>query len=458
MTRKTMEQLRLAEHLAAEVPAMGAQIHGLVRELYPILRSITGEGLRTTVGRLSQIVPLEITEVPTGTAVFDWTVPEEWTISEAYLEHESGRRYADMRDSSLHVMGYSTPMDTTMSLAQLKPHLHSVPELPDQIPFRTSFFARSWGFCLRDRELQTLPDGEYRVVIRSNLVKGSLTLAECVHRGATDEEVLVFAHDCHPSLANDNLSAVSVAVHLAAFIATQKTRYTYRFVFAPTTIGAITWMATHEAVLGRIRHGLVLALLGFGGPLHYKKSRAGTLPIDTAACHVLRTEFNGAQFVDFCPWGHDERQFCSPGINLPVGSLTRSPAGDFPGSHTSADTPSLLSSEALGEAWWACLRIMEALEANACYVNLRPKGEPELGRRGLYRLTGGYYTNVADRQMAFLWLLNQSDGATSLVDIAVKSGLPVALLDRAAVELVEAGLLGRVAGVEPARPQLCSQA
>jgi aminopeptidase-like protein len=453
-----MEHLRVAETIAEQVPAMGTRIHGLVSELYPILRSITGEGLRTTVRRLSRIVPLEITEVPTGTPVFDWTVPDEWTISEAYIEHESGRRYADMRDSSLHVMGYSTPVDATMSLSELKPHLHSVPELPDHIPFRTSFFARSWGFCLADRELQTLPDGQYRVVIRSTLAKGSLTLAEFVHRGATDEEVLVFAHDCHPALANDNLSAVSVAIHLAAFIATQKTRYTYRFVFAPTTIGSITWLATREAVLGRIRHGLVLALLGHGGPLHYKRSRTGDCPIDRAASHVLHTEFKGAQMVDFCPWGHDERQFGSPGINLAVGSLTRSPAGDFPGSHTSADGPSLLSTEALGEAWWACLKIIEALEADACYVNLRPKGEPELGRRGLYRLTGGYYTNIADRQMAFLWLLNQSDGATSLVDIAVKSGLPVALLDCAAAELVAAGLLGRVARAEPASQQLCSHA
>ena len=452
-----MEQLRVAENMAAQAPAMGAEIHGLVSELYPILRSITGEGLRATVRRLSQIVPLEITEVPTGTPVFDWKVPEEWTISEAYLEHESGQRYADIRDSSLHVMGYSAPIDTTMSLAQLRPYLHSVPERPDDIPFRTSFYARAWGFCLADRELQALPAGQYHVVIKSALAQGSLTLAEYIHRGATEDEVLVFAHDCHPSLANDNLSGVSVAIHLAAFLATQKTRYTYRFVFAPTTIGSITWLATHEARLGRLKHGLVLAKLGYGGPLHYKKTRRGDDLLDRAACHVLRTEFKDARSVDFSPWGHDERQFCSPGINLAVGCLTRSPAGEFEGSHTSADCPSLLSPEALGEAWWAALEIFQALEADAYYVNLQPKGEPELGRRGLYRLTGGYYADIADRQMAFLWLLNQSDGATSLVDIAAKSGLSVSLLDRAAAELEAVGLLGRAAGVAPSHQQLCSQ-
>jgi aminopeptidase-like protein len=446
-----MEHLRLDDETFGLVPEKGAQIHGLVRELYPTLRSITGEGLRTTVRQLSAVAPLTVTEVATGTPVFDWTVPEEWSIQEAYIEHESGRRYADLRNLSLHVMGYSTPVDAIMPLSELRPHLYSVPELPDYVPFRTSFYARSWGFCLADRELQTLPDGQYRAVIRSTLGQGSLTIAEFVHRGASHEEVLVFAHDCHPSLANDNLSGVAVAIHLAAFLATQKTRYTYRFVFAPATIGSITWMATHQEVLGRIRHGLVLALLGNDGPLHYKVTRAGNHVVDRVARHVLKTEFPGAQVLDFSPWGYDERQFASPGIDLPVGGVTRSPAGDFPGSHTSADNPSLLSSEALGEAWWACLRILEALEADVRYVNLQPKGEPQLGRRGLYRLTGGYYANIADRQMAFLWLLNQSDGTASLIDIAEKSGLPLALLSRAAEELAAVELLAAVETTMSAR-------
>jgi aminopeptidase-like protein len=452
-----MDQLRLDDGVFGLVPGKGAEIHELVRELYPTLRSITGEGVRTTVRRLAAVAPLEVTEVPTGTPVFDWTVPEEWSIDEAYIEHESGRRYADLKNSSLHIMGYSTPVDATMPLSELRPHLYSVPELPDHVPFRNSFYARSWGFCLADRELQTLPDGQYHVVIRSTLGNGSLTLAEFVHRGATDEEVLVFAHDCHPSLANDNLSGVAVAIHLAAFLAAQKTRYTYRFVFGPATIGSITWMATHPEVLSRIRHGLVLALLGNDGPLHYKVSRAGNRLVDRTARHVLKTEFPGAQVLDFSPWGYDERQFASPGINLPVGGVTRSPAGDFPGSHTSADNPALLSSGALGEAWWACLRIFEALEADACYLNLQPKGEPQLGRRGLYRLTGGYYADIADRQMAFLWLLNQSDGTTSLIDIAEKSGLPVALLSRAAAELEAVELLAPVATSQSAGQHLYSQ-
>lgn len=424
--------------------AEGTRMHALVRELFPITRSITGPGLRATVQRLAQIAPLDVTEVPTGTRVFDWTVPDEWSIEDAFLEHEGGQRYADLRWTNLHVVGYSTPVDGMFDLAELRPHLFSMPERPDAIPFRTSFYAPNWGFCLADRQLRSMPEGRYRAVIRSRLAPGSLTLAEYVHRGATDEEVLVFAHDCHPSLANDNLSGVAVAIHLAAFLSTQRTRYTYRFVFAPATIGTIAWIATNERRLGRIRHGLVLSLLGNDTPLHYKVTRTGLASVDRAAWQVLQRECPGAQRLGFSPWGHDERQFASPGVNLPVGLLTRSPEGDFPASHTSDDTPALVSEAALAEAWHACLKIFEALEADARYLNLQPKGEPQLGRRGLYRMTGGHYTSVAERQMALLWVLSQSDGEASLIDIAEKSGLPIATLAAAADDLESVDLLERL--------------
>ncbi len=419
----------------------GIAMHALIRELYPIGRSITGPGLRATIRRLSNIVPLEIKEVPSGTRVFDWTVPDEWSIEDAYIEHESGRRFANLRESNLHVVGYSTPIDTMMSLEQLRPHLHSLPEQPSLIPFNTSYYKPGWGFCLAHNELQSLPEGRYRVVIRSRLGPGSLTLAEHVHHGASEDEVLVFAHDCHPSLANDNLSGLAVAVQLAAFLAQRKTRYTYRFVFAPTTIGSITWLATNEAKLARIRHGLVLALLGDGGPLRYKKTRGGTNAIDRSAWHVLRTEFPGSRLLEFSPWGYDERQFCSPGINLPMGCLTRTPEPEFIEGHTSADNPDHILADALAQAWLACLKIFEAIEADVRYVSLNPKGEPQLGKRGLYRATGGHYTGVDDRQMALFWMLNQSDGSASLLDIAEKSGLPAGMLARAAVDLQAAGLL-----------------
>jgi aminopeptidase-like protein len=436
--------LRIDEQTCGSSSERGTAMIALIRELYPIGRSITGPGLRATIQRLSEIVPLQITEVPSGTQVFDWTVPDEWSIDEAYIEDAYNRRVVDWRDSSLHVVGYSVPIDTEMTLDELKPHLHSLPAHPDWIPFRTSYYARNWGFCVADRLLQSLPGGRYRIVIRSRLTPGSLTLAEYVHRGISDDEVLIFAHDCHPSLANDNLSGLAVAINIAAYLRSRVTHYTYRFVFAPATIGAITWLATNESQLHRIKHGLVLSLLGNRGPLRYKATPAGDLTIDRAAWHVLRTEFSSAMRLGFSPWGYDERQFASPGINLPVGALTRSQSGEYPEYHTSADNLDLISPVELGESWLACLKIFEALEGDASYQNLQPKGEPQLGRRGLYRQTGGYYTEVPERQMALLWLLNQSNGVHSLLDIAERSQLPFKVLADAAADLERVGLLAPV--------------
>lgn len=422
------------------VAARGAQMLSLVRELYPLPRSITGPGLRATIDRLASLIPLQVTEVPSGTQVFDWTVPEEWTVEEAYLEHESGLRFAEFGRSSLHLVGYSLPMDARMSLEDLRPHLHSLPEHPDWIPYKTSYYTPGWGFCLSDHELQSLPSGSYRVVIRSSLAAGSLTLAECVVPGRSEEEVLVFAHDCHPALANDNLSGVVVAAHLAEFLLQGQSRYTYRFLFAPATIGSLTWLATHQAKLGRIRHGLVLSLLGDNGPLQYKRSRSGGQVVDRAAEAILG-EYPGSRVHEFSPWGYDERQFCSPGINLPMGRLTRTPNGEFPEYHTSADNPDYLSAGSLGTSWLACLKIFAAIEAEGHYLNLSPCGEPQLGRRGLYKSLGGHYTSVPDRQMALLWMLNLSDGNHSLLDVAARSGLPVGVLVAAARDLREVGLL-----------------
>jgi len=435
-----MNQLLLNEPMLALAESQGRLMYTTIRELFPIPRSITGDGLRQTIDILNKILPLSITEVPTGKQVFDWTIPEEWGVDEAYIENAEGVRVVDWKESNLHVVGYSVPVDITMSLSELKQHLHTLPEHPDWIPYRTSYYSRTWGFCLTHRQLSTLPEGNYRAVIRSRHLPGSLTLAEYLHQGESDEEVLVFSHDCHPSLANDNLSGVAIATYLAAYLRNRSTRFSYRFVFAPATIGSIAWMANNESALGRIRHGLVLSVLGGGGPFHYKVSRAGNQIIDRTAWHLLRTEYPGSQKLDFLPWGYDERQFCSPGINLPVGRLTRTPNGEFPEYHTSADNLEYLSPQDLGEAWLACLKIFEALECNDTYINLSPKGEPQLGRRGLYRSTGGYQ-HVPERQLALLWVLNQSDGNSSLLDIAERSGLQFSVLVRAAKDLEHVELI-----------------
>jgi aminopeptidase-like protein len=415
-------------------------MHALLRELFPLPRSITGAGLRATLARLQQVIPLTLTEVPSGTQVFDWTVPDEWTVTEAWLEDASGKRWVDLRDSNLHVVGYSTPVDTTLTLAELAPHLHSLPDQPELIPYRTSYYNRGWGFCLADRVRKALPEGNYRAVIRSALGPGSLTLAEHVHRGASEQEILVFAHDCHPSLANDNLSGLVVAAHLAAFLRGRETRYSYRFLFAPATIGSISWLSLNQPHLQRVRHGLVLSLLGGGGPFHYKESREGNRGIDRMAWRVLRQLHPDARRLPFLPWGYDERQFCSAGLNLPVGRLTRTPNGEFPEYHTSADNPSFVKPGELAEAWLLCLRIFEGLEQERIYRNLAPFGEPQLGRRGLYRTTGGHQ-HIPERQLALLWVLNQSDGHHSLADIAERASLPLAVIESAADDLEAVGLL-----------------
>ena len=392
-----------------------------------------------------------MTEVPSGTPVFDWTIPEEWSIDEAYVIDPAGRRVADWGTSTLQVVGYSTPVDSTMSLAELQPHLHSLPDQPGLTPYRTSYYSPSWGFCIPDQLRRSLPEGDYRVVIRSKLTPGSLTIAEHLHPGTTEDEILVFAHDCHPSLANDNLSGVVVSIMLAAFLRGRVTRYSYRFIFAPATIGSIAWLATHRDGLHRVKHGLVLSLLGGGGGFHYKKSRRGDRPIDRAAWNILRTSSTDAHLLDFIPWGYDERQFCSPGFDMPVGRLTRTPNGEFPEYHTSADNTEFVTAAELADAWLTCLRIFEALEGDLRYLNLAPFGEPQLGKRGLYRATGGHQ-HVPERQLALLWVLNQSDGSASLLDIAERADLPFGVVASAATDLEAAGLLRAIPDDEVAAP------
>ena len=441
-----VNHLKIAQLTSADVELAGESMLALMRDLYPICRSITGPGQRATLGRVAEQIPLSMTEVPTGTQVFDWTIPREWSIDEAYLEHESGQRFIDFRDSNLHVVNYSVPVDVWLPLSDLRARLHTLPQYTDWIPYRSSYYREDWGFCLTERASQALPEGRYHAVIRSRLYDGALTFGEFVHAGRTEEEVLVFAHTCHPSLCNDNLSGIVVAAQLAQYLSTRKTRYSYRFVFAPATIGSITWMARNEAQLGKIKHGLVLAMLGDAGPLHYVGTKTATAIVDRAAGAVLRVQYPDASILKFSPWGFDERQFNSPGINLPVGRLTRALTGEYPQEHTSADSLELMSASALGESWRACLRILEVLEGNGRYINLSPKGEPQLGRRGLYRQTGGYYDGVPDRQLALLWMLNQSDGETSLLDIAERSALDFGLLAQCALDLEEAGLLAPVQG------------
>jgi aminopeptidase-like protein len=435
------EKPRIAElRTNAGFAALGREMHALVSELYPICRSITGDGLRKTLQILQRQAPLTIHEVPSGTAVLDWTVPKEWNIRDAWVANARGERVIDFRRSNLHVVNYSTPVRKRLSLSDLRPRLHTLPDRPDWTPYRTSYYQEDWGFCLAHRELERLDEGEYEAVIDSTLAEGSLSYGELRLPGETSDEVLLSAHACHPSLANDNLSGLALLIVLARLLSAASRRYSYRFLFVPGTIGSIAWLSRNEAAVGRIRHGLVAACVGDAGPLTYKKSRRGDAEIDRAAAHVLKQTGRPHTVADFTPYGYDERQYGSPGFNLAVGSLTRTPHGRYPEYHTSADDLSFVRPESLADSLDAYLSVLAVLEGNGRYRNTSPRGEPQLGRRGLYGSMGGF-PNPGELPMAMLWVLNQSDGGPTLLDIADRSGIGFDTIRAAADRLRDAGLL-----------------
>jgi aminopeptidase-like protein len=424
---------------AAEI---GQELYQFAGELYPICRSITGDGIRRTLALIQKKIPLRTFEVPSGTPVFDWTVPKEWNIRDAYIKAPNGKRVVDFQKCNLHVLSYSTPVHTTMPLRELKQHLYTIPGHPEWIPYRTSYYKEDWGFCLSHNQMLALEDGEYEVCIDSTLQDGYLTYGECFLPGPPTGEVLISCHACHPSLANDNLSGLAVATFLAKLLGGRDLRYSYRFLFIPGTIGAITWLARNRDTVGRIRHGLVLTCIGDAGGFHYKKSRQGDAEIDRAAALVLSHSGESSEILEFSPYGYDERQYCSPGFNLPVGCLMRGVWESFPEYHTSADNLDFIRPLQLAGSLRVCAAILDVLENNRSYRNQNPYCEPQLGRRGLYRSTGGEASG--EETMADLWVLNLSDGEHSLLDIAERSGISFPMISDAADLLCQKGLLSAV--------------
>lgn len=433
-----MNTSNLEERL--NLPDIGQEIHRLIAELYPICRSITGDGVRETLTKLKSVIPLEVHEVPSGTRVFDWTVPKEWNIRDAYIKNDQGERIVDFRKSNLHVVSYSVPVRARMRLQELKEHVFTLPEHPEWIPYRTSYYKESWGFCMSHKQWVELGDGEYEVCIDSSLKEGHLTYGEHYLKGEQPDEVLITCHICHPSLCNDNLSGVALVAFLAKHLSQLPLRYSYRFLFIPGTIGSITWLSLNEAHVSRIRHGLVMAGVGDPGKSTYKRSRRGDAEIDRAVIHVLRHAEGDHEILDFVPYGYDERQFCSPGFNLPVGSFMRTPHGRYPEYHTSADNLSFVQPQYLADSFGKCLSVLNILENNKTYLNQNPKCEPQLGKRGLYGAIGGS-KDVKLSELAMLWVLNFSDGNHALLDIADKSGLAFSLIRDAADMLVAHDLL-----------------
>jgi aminopeptidase-like protein len=419
---------------------VGQEMYELITELYPLCRSITGDGLRKTLGILKKHISLDVHEVPSGTPVFDWTVPKEWNIRDAYVKNSNGERIIDFNRSNLHVVSYSTPLRKTVRLAELREHLFTLPDRPDWIPYRTSYYKENWGFCLTHTQFLELADEEYEVCIDASLEDGHLAYGEYYLPGEIRDEVLLSCHVCHPSLSNDNLSGIALVAFLAKYLRSLPRRYSYRFLFIPGTIGSITWLCLNEPQVTNIKHGFVVAGVGDAGNFTYKKSRRGDAEIDRIFSHVLKHSGSDYAIIDFFPYGYDERQFCSPAFNSPVGCVMRTPHGQYPEYHTSADNLDFVHPSALRDSFTKCVSVFDVLENNKTYINQNPKCEPQLGKRGLYRAVGGQAEGVID-ELAMLWTLNLSDGNYSLLDIAERSGYRFESIKKAADRLQEHHLL-----------------
>ncbi|HEY6811309.1 MAG TPA: DUF4910 domain-containing protein [Propionibacteriaceae bacterium] len=419
-------------------PQLGQALHQRITELYPICRSITGHGVRQTLHLIGRDIPIEPRAVRSGTQAFDWTISDEWNVRDAYIADVDGHRLVDFRAHNLHLVSYSVPVRARMSFEELRPHLHTLPEHPDWIPYRTAYYSQTWGFCLAHSQLESMGPGPFDVVIDTSIEAGELNYGELVIPGDRSDEVIISAHVCHPSLANDNLSGVAIATELAkALLALDRRRYTYRFVFAPGTIGSLAWLSQHSDIWPRIRYGLVLTGLAGDGGLVYKQTRHGSRPIDRIAAHVVQR--NGGEIRGYSPYGYDERQFNSVGFDLPVGRLSRTPHGEYPEYHTSADNLDFVRADELAESYAVVLEIVNIIERDQRYRNLSPHGEPQLGKRGLYPTIGG--KAASDTVMAMLWTLAYSDGEHSILDIAEVSSLAFSAVNDAATKLTGAQLL-----------------
>ena len=423
----------------------GGKIFELIKILYPICRSITGDGVRKTLKILQKEIPLDINEIPTKTKCFDWKIPKEWNIIDAYIKDPNGNKIVDFKNSNLHVVSYSIPINKKMRLKELKKHLHYLSEKPKAIPYRTSYYNEYWGFCISYNQFKKLREGEYEVCINSSLKNGSLTYGEYLVPGKIKDEILLSCYICHPSLCNDNLSGIGLLTILAKILTKISTHYSYRFLFIPETIGAITWLSINEKNAKKIKFGMVATCVGDSGHSTYKKTKYGDTYLDKIVEKVLIDTNEKFEIIDFFPWGSDERQFSSLGFNIPVGSLMRTPYANekFPEYHTSADNLEFMNKKSLNDSLIKYLKIINIFENDKKYLNLNPKCEPQLGKRGLYHLIGGI-KNLEHTKKALLWILNQSDGTKSLLDISIMSKIDFEIILNASKLLVDSNLLKKI--------------
>ncbi len=429
------------------------ELFGLLEQLFPITRSITGQGVRTSLAILQEHAPLNIVEYSSGTKVYDWTIPKEWNIQDAYIADENGNRIVDYQENGLHVVGYSIPINSKMSFTELLPYLHTLPNLPNAIPYRTSYYKESWGFCLTQNQLDTMDhSADYEVVIRSELTEGSLVLGEALLKGESEKELLISTYCCHPWMANDNQSGMVVATFLHRYLAQKKKlRYSYRFVWLPETIGAITYLAHNEEVMKAIEGGFVISCCGGQGKISYKETYLGNHLMDRAVMLAFRDQGIEPWMRPFAPDGSDERQYSMPAFRIPMCTISKDKYYDYRYYHTSLDDLEFVSGDNLLATYRLYIDAIEILEKNVTYKTLMPYCEPQLGRRGLYPLTGGgvnqsvndeeSVNSVSAQLDAITWMMFLADGGADLVTIAERSGQPIDSLFEAAEKLKEKGLL-----------------
>jgi len=404
---------------------IGINIHQFAQELWPINRSITGEGVRETLKRISKHIPgLEIKSVPSGTRVFDWTVPKEWNIKEAYIITPEGKKICDFSQNNLHILGYSIPFEGEVSFDELKRHLYTIPDLPKAIPYVTSYYKEMWGFCLSHDQLNTLRNGIYKVVIKSTLSNGELNYAELLIKGKSNKEIFLSTYICHPSMANNELSGPTVVTFLSKWLQEIKEpNFSYRIIFVPETIGSITYLSkNYKDMKNKIFAGFNVSCVGDDRSHSYLPSRNGKTISDKVAKHVLKWIDPDYKSYTWLDRGSDERQYCAPGIDLPIASILRTKYGEYPEYHTSLDNlDNVVTPKGLDGGYWALRRAIELIEKNSIY-KVNTLCEPQLGKRGLYPTLST--KNSASEVKTMMNLLSFCDGEHSLIDIAEKINLP----------------------------------
>jgi aminopeptidase-like protein len=420
----------------------GDLMYGLMRRLFPICRSITGKGIRNTLKILQEIIPLEVHEIPTGTPVFDWQIPKEWNIKNAYILDPRGNKIVDFKKSNLHVVGYSTPVDKYIELSELQNHLYSIKEQPKAIPYITSYYKENWGFCISHNQRKELKEGTYKVFIDSELTDGSLTYGELILPGQTNKEIFLSTYICHPSMANNELSGPVVTTLLAKWIMSIPRKYKYRIIFIPETIGSITYLSKNLDEMKRnLLAGFNINCVGDERTYSYLPSRYGNTLADKVALNILHFKCPDFKKYAFLERGSDERQYCSPGVDLPVVSIMRSKYGEFPEYHTSLDNMDIVSPHGLQGSYDVMKDCIEVLENNEKYHTVC-YGEPQLSKHGLYPVTNTNRTGESVKDI--LNFLAYADGSNDLIDISNIINVPAKTLLKLAGQLYDKKLIEKI--------------